>query len=169
MWKTFTVSYNTVHLWSKFLQPTLCCRPILSVQMRSIQSTSQSQPDFTVPVVTLDPVVWLCWWCQYLIWYSFSLLQWVGIASYAQGYDETRKELFSLNDPDFHNQALTHTHAAQSVGKQYTYTHMHMHIHQLEWTLGSICVFQRESMTAWVPHLTTATSSSPVRDATTRV
>lgn len=56
--------------------------------MRSVQFTAQSQPDFMVPVVTLDPVVLACWQCQCLIWHCLCLLHWVGMACYSQSYDQ---------------------------------------------------------------------------------
>lgn len=47
-------------------------------KMRSVEYTSRSQPDFMVPVVTLEPVVLHCRWCQFLIWHIVSPACWDG-------------------------------------------------------------------------------------------
>lgn len=61
------------------------------------------------------------------------LVQRDGMATYAQGYDETRKGLFSLSGPDinFPNRMFTHTHTQLCMGK-----HTRMHTNRLKWTLG---------------------------------
>lgn len=47
-------------------------------KMRSVEYTSRSQPDFMVPVVTHEPVVLHCRWCQFLIWHIVSPACWDG-------------------------------------------------------------------------------------------
>lgn len=73
MMKVWSFLTNTMRQTSGSIlsRPASCCSLTHSVQMRSVESTAQSQPDFMVPVVTLEPVVLPCWQCQYLIWHSF--------------------------------------------------------------------------------------------------
>lgn len=56
------------------MHPTVLSSPLS--KMRSVEHTSRSQPDLMVPVVTLEPVVLHCWWCQFLIWHTISPACW---------------------------------------------------------------------------------------------
>lgn len=138
--------------------PASCCSLILSVQMRSVQL--RASPTLRCQSWPLTP------WC-----YpddnantSFGTVS-VGMAIYKHSYDETRRSSsHSVIQILTFTIRWSHTHVVPCMGK-----HTHMHKNKLEWTLAWIFfLFQMGSMPAWTPCLT-ATSSSLVMGAKTRV
>lgn len=106
--------------------PASCFSALLSVQMRSAQSTAQSQPDFTVPVMTLDPVVLPCGQCQYLIWHSvsFSGMGWLlthrVMTKHERDYSHSAVQILTFpiecSHTHTHNYVWVNTHACTQTG-----------------------------------------------------
>lgn len=121
------------------MHPTVLSSPLS--KMRSVEYTSQSQPDFMVPVVTLEPVVLHCWWCQFLIWHKISPACWDG--QWCTGLLWNIKLTL----------AIKHSHALRFMAK---YKCTCKKKAAFSW---SAFISKRESLQIWTPTVSVETSS----------